>query len=168
MEIAMISFVTRATSIAAAVAALSMLASAAAAQERPRDTTPPSKETLMFPSAQARAFGGVAAPNARLAGLFDAGGRPVRTKGVQSIQRIDPGVYCIRPLSNTNINVNTMIVVASVEYFYSELDEVQVQWASTQNGCGAGRIGIYTFQNPSLGGGNYVFSSNVGFSIIVP
>jgi hypothetical protein len=152
----------------AAIAAASTFASAAVAQERPRDNTPPPKETLMFPSAKARAFGGVAAPNARLAGLFDAGGAPVRTKGVQSIQRIDPGVYCIRPLSNTNINVNNIIVSATVEYFYSVADEVQVQWASTQNGCGAGRIGIYTFRNYSLSGGNYVLSSDVGFSIIVP
>lgn len=140
-------------------------ASAAAAADRPRDHGPSTtKEMFVLPEG----FGGVNAPNARLAGLFDAGGAPVRTKGVQSIERIDTGVYCIRPAPSANINVNTIIPALSVDYFYSQFDEVQVQWASTQSGCGAGRIGIYTFLNPNINFGNYVFSNAVGFSIIVP
>lgn len=145
-------------------AVLSTLAFAAMAQDRPRDTAPLAGKSAF----SSKAFGGVSAPNARLAGLFDAGGAPIRTKGVQSIQRIATGVYCIRPAPSANINVNTIIPSVSVEYFYSEADEVQVQWVATQSGCGTGRIGVYTFENPSLSGGNYVFSNGVGFSIVVP
>ena len=148
----------------ALISGLSIVAFEAFAQERPRDTAPLANKNEF----SAQGFGGLVAPFARLAGLFDAGGAPIRTKGIQSIQRIDTGVYCIRPAAGTNINVNTIIASVSVEYFYSQADEVQVQWVATQSGCGAGRIGVYTFRNPSLSGGNYVFSNGVGFSIVVP
>ena len=146
------------------ISGLSVLPFQALAQDRLRDTAPLANED----SFSAQAFGGVVAPYARLAGLFDAGGAPIRTKGVQSIQQIATGVYCIRPSVGTNINVNTIIPSVSVEYFHSLSDEVQVQWAARNSGCGPGRIGVYTFRNLSLSGGNYVFSNGVGFSIVVP
>lgn len=155
---------TRGVAELVAIFGLSVLPFGALAQDRPRDADPLAKQNEF----SARDFGGLIAPNARLAGLFDAGGAPIRTKGVQSIQRIDTGVYCIRPGPGTNINVNTIVASVSVEYFYSTSDEVQVQWVATQSGCGSGRIGVYTFQNRSLSSGNYVFSNGVGFSIVVP
>jgi hypothetical protein len=151
-----------------ALAALVMIpASTAFADDRPRDAdaVAPGKTAKFVIS---KDFGGVNAPNARLAGLFDAGGAPIRTKGVNSIERIDTGVYCIQPAPSANINVNSIIPAVSVEYFYSTKDEVTVQWVAKQSGCGSGRIGVYTFLNPNTNFGNYVFSNGVGFSIIVP
>jgi len=150
-----------------AIAALAALSSAAFAEdERARDTTAtksPTAETRITP----KAFGGVSAPNVRLAALFDAGGAPIRTKGVESIQRIATGVYCIRPTASSGINVNTMIATVSPEYFYSDLDEVTVQWVAAASGCGTGRFGVYTFSDANFDG-NYVLANTVGFSIVVP
>lgn len=118
------------------------------------------------PPAEPSAFGGAQAPNARLAGLFDAGGAPIRTKGVQSIQQTATGVYCIGPIASSGVTPAKAIVTASPEYFYSELDEIEVQWASSGSGCGA-RIGVYTFADPNQDG-IYSFSNSVGFSVYVP
>jgi hypothetical protein len=152
----------RGLSVHAVRAAMVLFACSAAAQEQNRPRDAQSSETVA-----PRAIGGVQAPNARLAALIDAGGRPVRTKGVQSVERIDTGVFCIRPTDGSGINVNTMIALVSPEYYYSQLNEVTVQWASTQSGCGAGRFGVYTFQDSDRDG-HYVFSNRVGFSVIVP
>ena len=134
--------------MAAAFTAVLSLVASAAAQDRPRDTAPLKGQSEFT---AAKGFGGLVAPNARLAGLFDAGGAPIRTKGVQSIQRIDTGVYCIRPIASLGMNVNTIVASVSVEYFYSNLDEVQVQWVATSSGCGAGRIGVYICESLPFG-----------------
>jgi hypothetical protein len=157
---------------ALAVSLLALAASAASAQnstaaeqdkERPRHQG----KGVLSAGVETEAFGGLSAPNARLAGLIDAGGAPIRTKAITSITRIDVGVYCIRPASSTGINVNTAVVTLTPEYFYSLLNEVKVQWASTQSGCPAGQIGVYTLADSNRDG-IYTFSNNVGFSIVVP
>jgi hypothetical protein len=108
------------------------------------------------------------APNARLVALVRApDGVLVAGKGVANVQRIATGVYCIRPTNATGINPQTAVVVASVEYFYSLFNEVQVQWARRQNGCGNNRIGIYTQADRNLDG-QYTFSNAVGFVVYVP
>lgn len=142
-----------------AAALVGVLGATAAAQEpeRPRDQQDLGE----------RAFGNVVAPNARLAALIDAGGRPVRTKGVQSITRIDEGVYCIRPTPESGVDPQNSIVTLTPEYFYSQLDEIKVQWAAKNTGCSQERIAVYTFQDADRDG-NYVFSNRVGFSIVVP
>jgi len=146
---------------------LVLAATGASAQERefdrPRDMAQPRSAT---PQAdQPMAFGGLGAPYIRIAGLIDAGGVPIRTKGVQSIQRISTGVYCIRP--SISINLNAVVTIVSVDYFYSNFDEATVQSASAASGCGTGRFGIYTFGDPDHDG-NYTFTNGVGFSFIVP
>ncbi len=147
-------------------AAMACAASGASAQEREydrsRDTAEP--RTAAAEADQARAFGGLLAPYIRIAGLVDAGGAPVRTKNVQSIQRIATGTYCIRP--SVSINVNTIVTIVSVDYYYSNFDEAVVQSAS-RSGCGTGRFGIYTLGDPDHDG-NYTFTNGVGFSFIVP
>lgn len=150
-----------ATFISAALLALA--ASTASAQDRPRDSGQPDRGGTPAPMA----IGGAAAPNSRLAALIDAGGAPIRTRGVQSVQRIATGVYCIRPAATTNINVNNSIVIVSVDYFYSNLNEVEVQWASSASGCGADRFGVYTLADPNANG-IYTFSNSVGFAVYVP
>jgi hypothetical protein len=149
--------------VAAALVFAAFAASAAqsAENEHPRD------RTQTGAAAQAKALGGVVAPGARLAALVDAGGAPVRTKGVQSIERIDVGVYCIRPRADSNINVNNSIVIVSPEFFYSDVDEVIVQWAASGSGCGAGRFGVYTLSDGNHDGA-YSFTNAVGFSVYVP
>ena len=86
---------------------------------------------------------------------------------MQSVVRIAEGVYCIRPEASTGINPNRAIVVVSAEYFYSQLDEVKVQWAARGHGCGSDRIGVYTLADFAPDA-EYEFSNNVGFSVIVP
>jgi hypothetical protein len=151
----------RKLSVLTAGTVLALFACSAAAQEQDRRRDAPGG--TITPSA----IGGAEAPNARLAALIDAGGRPVRTKGVESIARIDEGVFCIRPTAASGIDVDTMIAVVSPEYFFSQLDEIKVQWASRRSGCGTGRFGVYTFQDAD-GDGEYTFSNRVGFSVIVP
>ena len=144
-----------------------LAATGASAQEREfdrsRDTAAPRPVTAQ--ADQPMAYGGLGAAYARIAGLIDAGGAPIRTKGVQSIQRISTGVYCIRP--SISINLSSMVTIVTVDYFYSNFDEAIVQTASASSGCGAGRFGIYTLGDPDHDG-NYVFSNGVGFSFIVP
>lgn len=108
------------------------------------------------------------APNARLVALVRSPDVVlVAGKGVANVQRIATGVYCIRPTNASGINPQTAVVVVSVEYFYSQLNEVQVQWARRQNGCGNNRIGVYTFADLNLDG-QYTFSNRVGFVVYVP
>ena len=108
------------------------------------------------------------APNARLVALVRSPDAVlVAGKGVASVQRIATGVYCIRPTNATGINPQSAVVVVSVEYFYSQLSEVQVQWARRQNGCGNNRIGVYTLADLNLDG-RYTFSNRVGFVVYVP
>jgi hypothetical protein len=144
-----------------------LAATGASAQEREfdrsRDSAAPRSTTAQ--AEQPAAFGGLSAPYVRIAALIDAGGAPIRTKGVQSIQRISNGVYCIRP--SISINLSTAITIVSVDYYYSAYDEAMVQTASAGSGCGAGRFGIYTLGDPDHDG-NYAFSNGVAFSFIVP
>jgi len=160
--------ITQIMRLALAAGASLVLASAAMAQDngRPRD----GDASARAGAEAARAIGGAQAPKARLAALIDAGGAPVRTKGVQSVVRIDRGVYCIRPTAGTNITPRKAIIIVSVDYFYSSAaakDRVLVQTADKQNGCGTGRIGIYTLADPD-NDGDYSFSNLVGFSVVVP
>lgn len=138
---------------------------AAAADDRRVDDSSGKNAGLLEEGVEAKAFGGVQAPNARLAGLFRAGGAPVRTKGVQSIERTARGVYCIRPSSS--MNVNRIIPSLTVEYSYSEVTAATVQWAEGVHGCGSGRIGVYTFSDANHDG-RYTYSNDVAFSIVVP
>jgi len=146
---------------------LVLAATGAIAQEREFDRSRDAAEprSAAAQADQPMAFGGLGASYARIAGLIDAGGAPIRTKGVRSIQRISTGVYCIRP--SISINLSTMVTIVTVDYFYSNFDEATVQTASAASGCGAGRFGIYTFGDPDHNG-NYVFSNGVGFSFLVP
>lgn len=146
----------------AAIALLVPSALSALGGDPPRDS-----DTDASSGPQPLAFGGAVAPNSRLAGLFDAGGAPIRTRGVLSIQRLADGVYCIRPTGATDIQAKTAIVTATPEYFYSELNEIEVQWASAQSGCEGNRIAIYTLADPD-DNGTYTFSNQVGFSVVVP
>ena len=113
------------------------------------------------------------APYARLVALVEAGGRPVRTKAVAGISRINIGTYCIRPNASANINVSTIVPSVSVEYFFSNpnlvsgFNEMTVQWASRGSGCPSGSIGVYTFADRNLDG-HYIFSNEVAFSLVVP
>lgn len=150
---------------ALSAAALALVTSAASAQDERRARNP--NASAASATAETRAFGGLIAPNARMAGFFAAGGAPRRTKRVQSIQRIDTGVYCIRPQASTNITVSNSMVIVSTEYSTSDLDEVKVQWAASSSGCGNGRFGIYTLADSNRDG-IYSFSNLVGFSVLVP
>jgi hypothetical protein len=116
---------------------------------------------------QPMALGGLVAPGARLAAFVNAGGGPIRTKGVDSIVRIDTGVYCIRPTAGSGIDVAKSLVIVSPEFFNSIADEVSVQWAAQGSGCGSARFGIYTLID-SNHDANYSFSNGVAFSIYVP
>lgn len=107
------------------------------------------------------------APNARLAGLILRDLRIQRRKNIDSVRRIDTGVYCIRPTAASGIDPTTAIVVLTPEYYFSLYNEVKVEWASRRNGCTATELGVYTFADVNLDG-VYTFSNAVSFSIIVP
>ena len=110
----------------------------------------------------------VDAPNARMVALVRApDGKIVMQKGVDSVVRIAKGVYCIRPEAATGIDPLTAVAVVSVEYFYSTINEVQVQWARRQNGCSGDRFAVYTLADENLNA-VYNFSNQVGFVIYVP
>ena len=151
----------------AAAAALSFPAFAAVAQNQDEDARRQPADRAELAKGEQKAFGGLNAPNARLAGLFNAGGSPVRTKGVDSIERVDTGVYCIRPAASANINVSKSLISLTVEFSFSDVTEAMAQWAEGLSGCGNGRFGVYTFADPN-NDGNYSFSNDVAFSIVVP
>lgn len=148
--------------LAAALSAFACAATAQTVKDRPRDNNGPAA-----PSAAPTPNIVADAPSPRLAALIRQYGVIIRNKGVSSVTRIDTGVYCILPLASTGIKPATAIVIVSPEYFYSALNEVTVQWASTQSGCPSNRIGVYTFADLDANG-IYSFSNLVGFSIIVP
>jgi hypothetical protein len=152
-------------------ATLSAFACAAAAQtaQTPPVNQPPPRESDGSTPAKAPVGAAVVAeaPNARLAGLVRAGGTIVRNKGISSITRIGVGVYCILPVASTGITPSTAIVTLTTEYFYSQLNEIMVQWAAAGSGCPSNRIGVYTLADPNADG-IYTFSNAVGFSIVVP
>jgi hypothetical protein len=106
-------------------------------------------------------------PNARLAALIAAGGKIVRSTGVDSVTRIKTGVYCIKPKSSAGIDPQKSLAVVSVEYYWSQFNEVTVQWASQGSGCGSDKFGVYTLGDFNLDA-KYTFSNDVGFSIYVP
>lgn len=145
-------------------AALSLIAGAAAAQN---DKNPPREKGAGSAAAAPVPARAVSAPNVRLAALIKAGGGVVRKKGVDKVERIGKGIYCIRPTNASGVDPATAIVTLSVEYYYSLLNEVQVQWAASGSGCGSNRIGVYTLSDRNANG-IYAFSNEVGFSIIVP
>jgi hypothetical protein len=122
------------------------------------------------PAAQAgtRANAPADAPNARMVALVRSPDAVVvLQKNVRSVRRIATGVYCIRPEPAAGIDPQTAVAVVSVEYFYSQLNEVMVQWARRQNGCGNERFGVYTLDDFNLDA-RYTFSNRVGFTIYVP
>lgn len=146
-----------------AIAATALTTSAVTALARDTDQTPDRHQG----TTQADQRIPAQAPNARLAALIDSGGTVIRQKGVRAVRLINTGVYCIWPTAATNIQPQSSVVSVSTEYFYSELNAIQVQWASTANGCTQGRIGVYTLADDD-GDGTYDFSNRVGFSIVVP
>jgi hypothetical protein len=149
--------------VCALSAALSLVADTAMTQTE-RDQGPPraKDETAATPRATV-----AAAPNARLAALVRGGGTVIRSKGVQGVARVDTGVYCIRPAAGSGVNPANSIVVVSPEFFFSEINEVMVQWASRGSPCGNDRIAVYTLDDINLDA-RYTFSNRVGFSIYVP
>ena len=142
-------------------AALSLIAGSAIAQ--PEQKMPRAKgseaATPRYPAA---------APNARMAALVRAGGTLIREFNVGAISRPRTGVYCITPSAASGINPLNAIVIVSTEFFYSELNEVKVQWASRGSPCRtADQIAVYTLADLNADG-IYSFSNDVGFSIYVP
>jgi hypothetical protein len=149
--------------LGAAVALVAASVASAAERERPRFKDQPDAAKLAAPQAVT-----ADAPNSRLVALVRApDGKLVMEKGVKNITNPELGVYCIRPEAATGIDPATAVVVVSVEYFYSLFNEVQVQWARRNNGCGANRIAIYTFADENLNG-VYTPSDAVGFVVYVP
>lgn len=131
-------------------------------RDRPRLNDDPSAR------AASRANRPADAPNARMVALVRApDGVVILQKNVRRVRRISRGVYCIRPDPGAGIDPRTAVPVVSVEYFYSLISEVMVQWARRQNGCGRNEFGVYTLADRNLNA-RYTFSNAVGFVIYVP
>lgn len=130
---------------------------------RPRATLKEGARTSAAPAPEVVAQ----APNARLAALIRRDLVIQRNKNVANVRRIDVGVYCVRPTAASGITPSNSIVMLTPEYFYSLYNEVKVQWASTQSGCTANEIGVYTFADVNFTA-EYTFSNAVSFSIYVP
>jgi hypothetical protein len=153
--------------VGAFVAALAFASvPAQAAKERPQGA-PRASDNQAAQAAPAPAASPAQAPNARLAGLIRRTGAVLRNKGIAAVRRIDTGVFCITPTAASGITPNNAIVMLTPEYFYTLYNEVKVQWAFSGSGCGARRIGVYTFADANLDG-IYTPSNAVSFSIIVP
>jgi opacity protein-like surface antigen len=146
------------SAFAAALALLACSAASAADSVPPRAKDSPGAVTTE---------GRISAPNARLVALVAAGGKLIKSKGVDSVTRINEGRYCIRPQASLGIDPSNSIAIVSVEYFYSNFNEVTVQWASRGSSCGSDRFAVYTFGDFNLDA-RYKFSNDVGFTIIVP
>jgi hypothetical protein len=144
--------------IAAATAALALLGLPAAAQEREQSGTASNVEQ---PAAK------IDAPNARLAALIRPPGVVIMNKGVQDVSNPAKGIYCILPSKETGIDVSKAVAVVSVDFFYSKLNEVQVQWASGGSPCPNSRFAVYTLSDRNLTA-RYNFNNDVGFVIYVP
>src|SRR5688572_6420755 len=153
----------RTFSVLTASVALALFAGSATAQEQRQDRA---RDDDNARGAAARA---IDAPNARLAVLIDASGEAIRQKGVQSVQRLRNGEYCIRPTAASGVDPRTAVLTASTEFFYTRADlyETLVQWAARGSQCGGDRIGIYTLADYNSDG-FYVFSNDVAFSVVVP
>ena len=142
-------------------AALSLIAGSAMAQtnQDPPRATSSEAATPRIPAV---------APNARMAALVQSGGTLIREFNVAGISRPRTGIYCIRPTVASGVNPRNAIVVVSPEFFYSDLNEVKVQWASRGSPCRADdQIAVYTLADLNADG-IYSFSNDVGFSIYVP
>src|SRR3972149_4020528 len=151
--------------LAATLCAFAFAAAAQTAetgQQRPRENTGGAAPLAPAPLAPVAAD----APNARLAALIRYGGTVIRQKGVSSVTRIARGVYCIAPTGASGIVPNKAIVTLAPEYYYSQLNQIKVQWAAAGSGCGNTRIGVYTLADTNVDG-IYTFSNLVGFSIFV-
>lgn len=107
------------------------------------------------------------APNARLAALIRRDLTIVRNKNVTSVSRIATGIYCILPAPAAGIVINKQIVILTPEYYFSQLNEIKVQYAAGGSGCPSNTIAVYTLASPNRNG-VYVFSNAVSFEIIVP
>src|SRR6266540_2204860 len=107
------------------------------------------------------------APNARLVALVDRAGNILQSKGVDSVKRIDTGVYCIRPQASANINPKNSIAIVTAEWSYSRFNEVEAQWARAGSGCGSDRFGVITTSDFNLNA-KYVRSNDAAFTIYVP
>jgi hypothetical protein len=153
-------------------AALSLIAGAAMAQnEKSTENDPPRAKDLPQADAAPKAAVVVNAPNARLAGLIQAGGTLIRQKNIAKVTRPKRGIYCILPASGSGVAPANSVVTLTTEYFYSNLNEVKAQWASkggyAKDLCAGNTIVVYTLADPSATG-LYSFSNDVGFSIYVP
>ncbi len=153
-------FLLAATFSAFACAAAAQTAQSGQRQPRENDGSTPSR-AVVGPAIVADG------PNARLAALIRFGGVVIRNKGVSSVTRLSLGVYCILPTAATGIVPSTAIVMLTPEYYYSQYNEIMVQWAAAGSGCGSNRIGVYTLVD-SNHDGFFTFSNAVGFSIVVP
>lgn len=150
-----------------ALGALVVVVAGAVASTQERDR-PRLKDERGALRADSRANRPADAPNARMVAIVRApDGVVVLQKNVRSVRRIARGVYCIKPEPAAGIDPKTAVAVVSVEYFYSLINEVMVQWARRQNGCGRNRFGVYTLADQNLNG-RYTFSNAVGFVIYVP
>src|SRR4051794_1273285 len=59
------------------------------------------------------------APNARLVALVSYTGKIVQSKGLDSITRIDRGVYCVKPLASAGIDVSSSVATVTPEWSYT-------------------------------------------------
>jgi hypothetical protein len=145
-----------------ASAALSLVAGAAMAQAEKTPARAKDANTIT-PQAVVAAV----APNAQLVALVRGGGQIIMQKNVDSVSNPATGIYCIRPAAAAAINVDRSIVTLTPEFFYSNLNEIKVQWAKKGSPCPAGRFAVYTMADANLDG-RYTFSNAVGFSMLVP
>src|SRR3954449_5449322 len=91
------------------------------------------------------------APNARLVALVSYTGKIVQSKGLDSITRIDRGVYCVKPAGSTGIDVSKSVAIVTPEWSYTNyINEVMAQWARAGSGCGSGRFGVITLSDYNL------------------
>ncbi len=129
-------------------------------QDGPREATS-STTGPVAPSA----IGG-ASSTARLAALIDQGGFVIRSKGLFSVSHPGPGRYCIRPRSDSGINVDQIVPTLSVDYSNSSVVESMVQYRSSGDGCPLGTIAVLTFADINLDA-RYSISDTVAFTIVV-
>jgi hypothetical protein len=107
------------------------------------------------------------APNARLVALVAANGKIIQSKGVDTITRINTGVYCVKPNASSGIDVSNSVAIVTVEWSYSKFNEVMAQWARSGSGCGSGRFGVVTLSDFNLNA-RYSRSNDAAFTIVVP
>ncbi|MFL5258312.1 MAG: hypothetical protein ACJ8AS_01055 [Hyphomicrobiales bacterium] len=145
---------------AAAVALVALTGSAALAAETPIPRALDKADATTIRAA-------AQAPNARLVALVAANGKIIQSKGVDTITRINTGVYCVRPSASAGIDVSNSVAIVTVEWSYSKINEVMAQWARSGSGCGSDRFGVITLSDFNLNA-RYSRSNDAAFLIVVP